>query len=150
MTSRCAAFHEGLDRLLNAFLERRVDGAGRFIEHEDQRIKGERPRKGKQLPFAHGKRGAALAQRRVDSRAAAASMKRSAPTRWAAVAHAFFGMSVSPSRMLYSTLRLNRNTSCSTRPMRAPQLVARIDLADRHAVEEDLATSAARKSASAG
>ena len=69
---RRASAHKYRDGLLDTLLERRVDRAGGFIEHEDQRIERKRAGKGKELPFAHGQRCASLAQRRRGTARAAA------------------------------------------------------------------------------
>jgi hypothetical protein len=66
------ASHELAEGLLDTSFELAIDRAGSFVEHEDERIEGERPGEGNELSFTYGDRGSSLSQGlRVASRKAA-------------------------------------------------------------------------------
>ena len=58
---RGAARHDLFDGVLNKPLGHGVDGAGRFVEHENARVGQKCAGKGQKLLFARGERVAALA-----------------------------------------------------------------------------------------
>ena len=123
---------------LDPLLDLRVHRAGGLVQHQDARIEGERAREGDQLPLAHRERGAALAQRLLVSACGSRSMKRSAPTRSARPATRASSMSLVAQPDVVAHVLAEQEDVLQHEADARAQLV-QIELADGHAVEQDLA-----------